>query len=59
MDSNDEGQGSGDCDEVYRAADEFFSLRQEYIYDEWPECQAQVYRFPVSERQPVVSLGSC
>ena len=21
-------------------------LRQEYIYDEWPECQAQVYRFP-------------
>ena len=26
MTSNDEGQGSGDCDDVYRAADEFFSL---------------------------------
>ena len=26
MASNDEGQGSGDCDDVYRAADEFFSL---------------------------------
>jgi len=26
MASNDEGQGSGDCDVVYRAADEFFSL---------------------------------
>ena len=24
-------------------------LRQEYIYDKWPECQAQVYQFPVSE----------
>ena len=33
-------------------------LRQEYIYDKWPECQAQVYQFPVFERQPVVSLGS-
>ena len=28
------------------------------VYDEWPECQAQVYRSSVSERQPVVSLGS-
>ena len=26
MASNDEGQGSSDCDDVYRAADEFFSL---------------------------------
>ena len=26
MASNDEGQGSGDCDDVYRAADEFFSF---------------------------------
>ena len=26
MPSNDEGQGSGDCDNVYRAGDEFFSL---------------------------------
>ena len=26
MASNDEGQSSGDCDDVYRAADEFFSL---------------------------------
>ena len=26
MASNDEGQGSGDCNDVYRAADEFFSL---------------------------------
>ena len=26
MASNDEGQGSGDCDDVYRAADEFLSL---------------------------------
>ena len=26
MASNDEGQGSGDCDDAYRAADEFFSL---------------------------------
>ena len=26
MARNDEGQGSGDCDNVYRAADEFFSL---------------------------------
>ena len=26
MASNDEGQGSGDCDDVYGAADEFFSL---------------------------------
>src|SRR4051812_50144597 len=26
MTSNDEGQGSGDCDDAYRAADEFFSL---------------------------------
>ena len=26
MASNDEGQGSGDCDDVYQAADEFFSL---------------------------------
>ena len=26
MASNDEGQGSGDCGDVYRAADEFFSL---------------------------------
>ena len=26
MASNDEGQGSGDCDDVYWAADEFFSL---------------------------------
>ena len=26
MASNDEGQGSGDCDDVYRAADKFFSL---------------------------------
>ena len=26
MASNDEGQGSGDCDNVYRAVDEFFSL---------------------------------
>ena len=26
MASNDEGQGSGDCNDVYRAADKFFSL---------------------------------
>ena len=26
MARNDEGHGSGDCDDVYRAADEFFSL---------------------------------
>ena len=26
MASNDEGHGSGDCDDVYRAADEFFSF---------------------------------
>ena len=26
MASNDEGQGSGDCDDVYQVADEFFSL---------------------------------
>ena len=26
MASNDEGQGSGECDDVYRAVDEFFSL---------------------------------
>ena len=26
MASNDEGQGSGDCDDVYRTADGFFSL---------------------------------
>ena len=26
MASNDEGQGSGDCDDVYRAANKFFSL---------------------------------
>ena len=26
MASNDEGQGSGDCDDVYWAADEFFSF---------------------------------
>ena len=26
MASNNEGQGSGDCDDVYRAADKFFSL---------------------------------
>ena len=26
MASNDEGQGSGDCDDVYRAVDDFFSL---------------------------------
>ena len=26
MASNDEGQGSGDCDDIYRAANEFFSL---------------------------------
>ena len=26
MASNDEGQGSGDCDDVYQAADEFSSL---------------------------------
>ena len=26
MASNDEGQGSGDCGDVYRAADEFLSL---------------------------------
>ena len=26
MASNNEGQGSGDCDDVYRAADDFFSL---------------------------------
>ena len=26
MASNDEGQGSGDCDDVYQAADNFFSL---------------------------------
>ena len=26
MASNDEGQGSGECDDVYRAADKFFSL---------------------------------
>ena len=26
MASNDEGQGSSDCDDVYRAADEFFSF---------------------------------
>ena len=26
MASNDEGQGSVDCNDVYRAADEFFSL---------------------------------
>ena len=26
MASNDEGHGSGDCDDAYRAADEFFSL---------------------------------
>ena len=26
MSSNDEGQGSGDCDDIYRAADEYFSL---------------------------------
>ena len=26
MASNDEGQGSGDCDDAYWAADEFFSL---------------------------------
>ena len=29
MASNDEGQGSGDCDDVYRAADEFLSLADE------------------------------
>ena len=26
MASNDEGQGSGDCDDVYRVPDEFLSL---------------------------------
>ena len=26
MASNNEGQGSGDCDDAYRATDEFFSL---------------------------------
>ena len=26
MASNNEGQGFGDCDDVYQAADEFFSL---------------------------------
>ena len=26
MASNDEGRDSGECDDVYRAADEFFSL---------------------------------
>ena len=26
MPSNDEGQGSGDCDDVYRAADKFLSI---------------------------------
>ena len=26
MASNDEGQGSGDCDDVYLAADEYFGL---------------------------------
>ena len=26
MASNDEGQGSGDCDDAYRATDEFFSI---------------------------------
>ena len=26
MASNDEGQGSGDCDDAYRVTDEFFSL---------------------------------
>ena len=26
MASNDEGQGSGDCDDAYQAVDEFFSL---------------------------------
>ena len=29
MASNDEGQGSGDCDDVYRAADEFLNLADE------------------------------
>ena len=29
MASNNEGQGSGDCDDVYRAADEFFSLNDD------------------------------
>ena len=29
MSSNDEGQDSGDCDDVYRAADEFLSLAYE------------------------------
>ena len=29
MASNDEGHGSGDCDDVYRAADEFLSLADE------------------------------
>ena len=29
MASNDEGQGSGDCDDVYLAADEFLSLADE------------------------------
>ena len=31
MASNDEGQGSGDCDDVYRAADEFFSLTDDQL----------------------------
>ena len=29
MASNDEGQSFGDCDDVYRAADEFLSLADE------------------------------
>ena len=29
MASNDEGHGSGDCDDVYRAVDEFLSLADE------------------------------
>ena len=29
MASNNEGQGSGDCDDVYRAADEFLNLVDE------------------------------
>ena len=30
-------------------------LRQEYIYDEWPECQAQVYQF-LSDSQQLVQV---
>ena len=60
MASNDEGQGSGDCDDAYRAADEFFSLTDDQpmlLLDPPVASGLRPTRRPVLRLRPMLRLG--